>query len=207
MAIKRAPNESYEHRDYVKTPIKNDTYEYRKFINRPKLNVEHVEIGLCTEEVLMKQLKKPFNGRFYHTTDTNKFFFDWNGKRYELNIFGGSGGDMSEYAKKKDIPKKVSQLVNDANFMTITSLKKFLNDNQYVTMEMLRNSISNFVTKDEFNNLFLDVNSLRDEIDALKRRVAEISSEDASDDELDVIRDRIKKLEDECDYWDEFNRE
>lgn len=98
-------------------PVKrNDTYEYREVVKRPNLSVSLLEIGTCNEEVLFKQLTKPVNGRFYHTEDTNRFFFDFNGKRFELDLFGGGGGssgepiDLKEYAKKKRHTYKVKSI-------------------------------------------------------------------------------------------------
>lgn len=147
-------------------PVKrNDTYEYREVVKRPNLNVSLLEIGTCKEEVLLKQLTKPINGRFYHTEDTNRFFFDFDGKRFELDLFGGGGGsgepiDLKEYAKKKDIPTKVSQLVNDSDFVTITTVGNFLKQHDYITEDDLIESISDFVKKEEINKINEKINNL-----------------------------------------------
>lgn len=128
---------------------KNDTYEYRKVVKRPDLRVSLLEIGFCTEKVLFKELKKPFNGRLYLTTDTNKFYFDWNDKRREMDVYGESIPDISGYAKKSDIPTKTSQLKNDSGFLTTESVGDFLRNNGYVTEEMLADEIANIITDDE----------------------------------------------------------
>ena len=148
-------------------PVKrNDTYEYREVVKRPNLSVSLLEIGTCKEEVLFKQLTKPVDGRFYHTEDTNRFFFDFNGKRFELDLFGGGGGssgepiDLREYAKKKDVPTKVSQLVNDSDFVTITTVGNFLKQHDYITEDDLIESISDFVKKEEINKINEKINNL-----------------------------------------------
>ena len=71
--------------------IKNDiTYEYRVFTNR-LVDVESMEVGICTSGVLnkLKQNDK-IDGRFYHTSDTDEWFFCWNGKMQKLNLKGDS---------------------------------------------------------------------------------------------------------------------
>jgi hypothetical protein len=145
-------------------PIKrNDTYEYREVVKRPDLSVTLLEIGTCKEDVLFEQLKKPVNGRFYHTEDTNRFFFDFKGKRFELNLIGGGGGepiDLREYAKKKDIPTKLSQLRNDSDFVTITTVGTFLKQHDYITEDDLIESISDFVKKKDIDEINKKINNL-----------------------------------------------
>lgn len=251
------------------TVKRNDTYEYRETLKRPDLRVSIMEIGLCKEKVLFDELKKPWNGRFYHTEDTNRFFFDYNNKRYELNLFGGGGGggevidlreyakktdlknyakktdlndyakkseltdfakkselndyakktdlntyakktDLNDYAKKSELPTKTSDLTNDSNFITIESVGEFLQSNGYITEEMLLDSISGFVKVEDFENLSARVSDMSSEIEEIKRRIDEISSESDSDDELDSLRRRIEYLEEFLDMettWDEFSRE
>lgn len=186
---------------------RNDTYEYRKNTVRPVLDVNHVEIGLCTENVLLNQLKKPFNGRFYFTNDTHRFFYDFDNKRYELFLFGEGGGgipvDLKDYAKKKDIPTKVSQLVNDANYVKVTSLGRWLSDNNYVTKEMLENSLSQYVTKSDFENLSNEVTGIKGDIADINSRIDEMPS--GSDYELEDILNRLDSLE-ANEHWEEFVR-
>lgn len=197
-------------------PVKHrttDTYEYRKETKRQRVIVKLVEIGECPESVIFNELKVT-NGRLYHSSDTNRFFYDFNNKRYELNLFGEGGGeiiDYNQFAKKTDIPKKMSQLINDSGFITTTSLSDFLSRNHYVTEEMLNNSISNLVTKSVFNTLNTKVNtmnnklnSIDDELEGLKKSVEELSS-DYSDEISELFR-KISELENE-ENWVEFERE
>lgn len=201
-------------------PVKSrttDTYEYRKDTKRPRVMVKLVEIGECPESVIFNELKVT-NGRLYHSIDTNRFFYDFNNKRYELNLFGEGGGggeaiDYNQFAKKTDIPKKTSQLRNDSGFITTTSLSDFLSRNHYVTEEMLNNSISNLVTKSVFNTLNSKVNtmntklnSMDSELEELRRSVEELSSESDYGDEISELFRRIEELE-SGENWEEFERE
>lgn len=166
---------------------KNDTYEYRKVVKRPDLRVSLLEIGFCTEKVLFKELKKPFNGRLYLTTDTNKFYFDWNNKRREMDVYGESIPDMSGYAKKSDIPKKTSQLTNDSGFLTTESVGDFLRDNGYVTEEMLADEIANLVTDDELEELSNRLSSLAGTVSDVQDDISELQDKIEDLEQLDKI--------------------
>ena len=50
---------------------------------KPSVDIKTMEMCSCVKSVLITE--KIYNGRLYHTTDTNEFFFDWNDKRYLLN--------------------------------------------------------------------------------------------------------------------------
>jgi hypothetical protein len=69
--------------------IKNDiTYEYRVFTNR-LVDVDSMEVGTCTSKSIKNlEDKDKVNGRFFHTSDTDKWYFCWNGKLQELNLKG-----------------------------------------------------------------------------------------------------------------------
>ena len=168
-------------------PIKrNDTYEYRNVVKRPDLKVSLLEIGTCKESVLFEQLKKPVNGRIYHTEDTNRFFFDFGNKRFELNILEGGSGepiDLKDYAKKKDIPTKVSQLRNDSEFITLTSVGNFLRQHDYITEEDLIKSLSEYVSAE-------DIETLNNRIDSLS---ADFTEGDAVSDLKGNIRFSLKQ--------------
>lgn len=69
--------------------MKNDiTYEYRVFTNR-LVDVDSMEVGICTSKVI-KELKPKdkVSGRFFHTTDTDEWFFCWKGELQKLNLKG-----------------------------------------------------------------------------------------------------------------------
>ena len=88
--------------------MKNDiTYEYRVFTNR-LIDVEAMEIGRCTSKVI-KELKPKdkVDGRFFHTSDTDEWFFCWNGKLQKLNLKGDSDVNAAL--------AKVEKLIGEAN--------------------------------------------------------------------------------------------
>ena len=88
--------------------MKNDiTYEYRVFTNR-LIDIESMEVGKCTSKVL-KELKQKdkVDGRFFHTSDTDEWFFCWNGKLQKLNLKGNSDVNASL--------EEVKKLIADAN--------------------------------------------------------------------------------------------
>lgn len=69
--------------------MKNDiTYEYRVFTNR-LVDVDSMEVGICTSKVI-KELKPKdkVSGRFFHTTDTDEWYFCWKGELQKLNLKG-----------------------------------------------------------------------------------------------------------------------
>jgi hypothetical protein len=88
--------------------MKNDiTYEYRVFTNR-LIDVESMKVGKCTSKVI-KELKQKdkVDGRFFHTSDTDEWYFFWNGKLQKLNLKGNS--DVN------DALDKAEQLIDKAN--------------------------------------------------------------------------------------------
>ena len=88
--------------------MKNDiTYEYRVFTHRP-IDVESMEVGRCTSKVI-KELKEKdkIAGRFFHTSDTDEWYFCWNGELQKLNLKGD--------ANVNDALAEVEKLIADAN--------------------------------------------------------------------------------------------
>ena len=93
---------------------KNDiTYEYRVFTNR-LIDVESMEVGICTSKVI-KELngKNKVDGRFFHTSDTDEWFFCWNGELQKLNLKGNSDVNSALEEVKKLIDDTKSA-VNEA---------------------------------------------------------------------------------------------
>lgn len=88
--------------------MKNDiTYEYRVFTNR-LIDVESMEVGKCTSKIIndLKQ-KDKVDGRFFHTSDSDEWFFCWNGTLQKLNLKGD--------ADVNDALEQVKNLIDDAN--------------------------------------------------------------------------------------------
>jgi hypothetical protein len=87
---------------------KNDiTYEYRVFTHRP-IDVESMEVGRCTSKVL-KELKEKdkVDGRFFHTTDSDEWFFCWDGNLQKLNLKGDADVNAAL--------EEVNRLIAEAN--------------------------------------------------------------------------------------------
>ena len=87
---------------------KNDiTYEYRVFTHRP-IDVETLEVGRCTSKVI-KELKSSdkVDGRFFHTSDTDEWFFCWNGNLQKLNLKGDADVNAAL--------EEVNRLIAEAN--------------------------------------------------------------------------------------------
>lgn len=87
---------------------KNDiTYEYRVFTHRP-IDVESMEVGRCTSKVV-KELKEKdkVDGRFFHTTDSDEWFFCWNGNLQKLNLKGDADVNAAL--------EEVNRLITEAN--------------------------------------------------------------------------------------------
>ena len=71
--------------------MKNDIgYEYRVFTNRI-FDVESMEVGICTSKNIKEiKPKDKVNGRFFHTSDTDEWYFCWNDELQKLNLKGDS---------------------------------------------------------------------------------------------------------------------
>ena len=115
-------------------------YNYN-FENRSKAKKTTVVSGnLLVFSCTASELKKNpvSDGRFWHTTDTNEFYYDWDGKRTKLNFTGDSDSINAEIAKiKADIAKldpdavqqKVDTLEGKVNtaVSTVNNLKADVN--------------------------------------------------------------------------------
>ena len=85
---------------------KNYNYNYENRSQGQKLPVGYSNLGVssCTSKVLKKN--PVINGSLWHTTDTNEFYYDWNGERTKLNLTGDSTTVLAEIAKiKADVAK------------------------------------------------------------------------------------------------------
>ena len=120
------------------------------------LDVEYLEVVTCTSTELQK-LKKPVNGRLYHTSDTNKFYFDWNNRRQELSVFP---------------PEKSS-----SNGVTKTELNNFLKENNYLTnlsltealVDIIGSPIEDVITKQALD-AYMEENHLLTKNESLRLR-------------------------------------
>ena len=85
---------------------KNLNYNYEnRSVSRTTSVLANVEMVSCKKADLSRL--KVTNDNFYHTTDTNEFFYDWGGKRNKLNVLGGDQNIQSEIDKIKDTVAKL----------------------------------------------------------------------------------------------------
>lgn len=119
------------------------------------LDVEYLEVVTCTYSELCK-IKKPTNGRLYHTSDTNEFYFDWNNKRHKLSVFTTDKSESSDVVKKSEL----GAWLKKNNYITNLSLTDALIDvigspiENIITKQALENYSKNYLlTKEELNLL------------------------------------------------------
>ena len=96
---------------------------------KPSIDIKTMEMCSCIKSVLLAE--KIYNGRLYHTTDTNEFFFDWNDKRYSLNWINTSEIHEVNLSDVVRFGERISKLNNDANYINITTVKEWLDANNY----------------------------------------------------------------------------
>ena len=96
---------------------------------KPSIDIKTMEMCSCVKSVLLTE--GIYNGRLYHTTDTNEFFFDWNDKRYLLNWINTTEIQEVNLSDVVRFGERISKLNNDANYINITSLKEWLDANNY----------------------------------------------------------------------------
>lgn len=93
----------------------NYNFENRSKIKKTTVVSSNLSLFSCSASDLKKSPVS--NGKLWHTTDTNEFYYDWDGKRTKLNVTGDSDSVNAEIAKiKSDIaklnPDAVQQKVN-----------------------------------------------------------------------------------------------
>ena len=82
----------------------NYNFENRSKVKKTTVVSGNLLVFSCTANELKKNPVS--DGRFWHTTDTNEFYYDWDGKRTKLNFTGDSDSINAEIAKiKADIAK------------------------------------------------------------------------------------------------------
>lgn len=110
----------------------NDNTQFIKN-KKPTIDIKTMEMCSCVKSVLLTE--DIYNGRFYHTTDTNEFFFDWNDNRYLLNWINTDEINEINLSDVVRFGERISKLNNDANYINITTLKEWLDANNYKPYE------------------------------------------------------------------------
>ena len=100
---------------------------------KPSIDINTMEMCSCVKSTLLTE--KIYNGRFYHTTDTNEFFFDWHDKRYLLNWININEIQEVNLSDVVRFGERISKLNNDANYIDIKTLKEWLDINNYKPYE------------------------------------------------------------------------
>ena len=157
---------------------KNDiTYEYRVFTHR-SIDVESMEVGRCTSKVV-KELKEKdkVDGRFFHTTDSDEWFFCWNGNLQKLNLKGDADVNAAL--------EEVNRLIAEAN-IAVDEAKKTAGeakdaataaaiaaDAATAAVESIENKADKSVVDELVNNIVdkadaSDVKELSDKVSAIK---------------------------------------
>ena len=100
---------------------KNYNYNYvnRTTVKKAAVEYGNAEVASCTSAILKKSAVS--NGTVWHTTDTNEFYYDWNGKRTKLNLTGDSESITSEINKLKSDVAKLNPEAIEAKINTATN--------------------------------------------------------------------------------------
>ena len=157
---------------------------------KPSVDIKTMEMCSCIKSVLLAE--KIYNGRLYHTTDTNEFFFDWNDKRYSLNWINTSEIHEVNLSDVVRFGERISKLNNDANYINITTLKEWLDVNNYRPYEEPVLNIDNTSDdSDVITSIQNWLSHIRGEIELFKRNdVGNYLDENGS-----VISDPRKNLD------------
>ena len=135
---------------------------------KPSIDIKTMEMCSCVKSVLLTE--EIYNGRLYHTTDTNEFFFDWNDKRYLLNWINTSEIQEVNLSDVVRFGERISKLNNDANYINITTLKEWLDANNY---KPCSESDLNIDVTSDINEIIISIQNwlshIRGEIELFKR--------------------------------------
>lgn len=157
---------------------------------KPSVDIKTMEMCSCIKSVLLAE--KIYNGRLYHTTDTNEFFFDWNDKRYSLNWINTSEIHEVNLSDVVRFGERISKLNNDANYINITTLKEWLDANNYRPYEEPVLNIDNASDdSDVITSIQNWLSHIRGEIELFKRN----DVGDYLDENESVISDPLKNLD------------
>ena len=136
-------------------------------VKKAEVDSQYLEVKSCNKTTL--NAIPVNNGDFYHTTDTNEFFYDWNNKRIQLDLFGtGSVDYLKGYVREGD---KISILSNDKEYINKNDLGKYLVDNGYDTKDNIKDEI-----KEELGNSN-DIARLDKRLDAAKAEIINVREE------------------------------
>lgn len=148
---------------------------------KPSINIETMEMCSCVKSILDKE--EIYNGRLYHTTDTNEFFFDWNDKRYSLNWINTKDIQDVNLSDVVRFGERISKLNNDENYINITTLKEWLDINNYKPYE------ENELNTDELSEVIEVITSIQNKISYIINEVEFFKKNDVGEylDENNIV--------------------
>lgn len=157
---------------------------------KPSIDIKTMEMCSCVKSVLITE--GIYNGRLYHTTDTNEFFFDWNDKRYSLNWIDTDEINEIKISDVVRFGERISKLNNDANYITISTVKEWLDANNYRPYEESKLDIDNTTdVNDIITSIQKWLSYIRSEIELFKRN----SVGEYLDENDNIITDPHKNLD------------
>lgn len=184
--------------------MKNDiTYEQRVFTNRI-VDIDSMSVGNFTSKNIKKiKQKDKVDGRFFHTSDTDEWFFCWGGELQKLNLKGvslsdvvGITGKIEESVKNANKTSDDAKVAADAAVKNVESLSARIDDIEspsldgYATEDFVNEKVANLVgsapeTLDTIGELSEALKNNKDLVDVLTKSIG--TKQDKIDD-LDAIR-------------------
>lgn len=157
---------------------------------KPSIDIKTMEMCSCVKSVLLTE--NIYNGRLYHTTDTNEFFFDWDDKRYLLNWINTDEINEINLSDVVRFGERISKLNNDVNYITITTLKEWLDVNNYRPYEEIEPNINDISDiKEVIASIQSWLSHIRGEIELFKRN----DNDEYLDENGSVIAEPHKNLD------------
>jgi hypothetical protein len=182
---------------------KDITYEQRVFTNRI-VDVDSMSVGNLTSKNI-KELKQKdkIDGRFFHTSDTDEWFFCWGGELQKLNLKGISLSEavgliekIEESVKNANKTSTDAKVAADTAVKNVESLYSIIDDikspslDGYATEDFVNEKVANLVgsapeTLDTIGELSEALNNNKDLVDVLTNSIG--TKQDKIDD-LETIR-------------------
>ncbi len=182
---------------------KDITYEQRVFTNRI-VDVDSMSVGNFTSKNIKELSQKDkIDGRFFHTSDTDEWFFCWNGELQKLNLKGVSLSEVVDLTEKIEESVKNAnktstdaKVAADAAVKNVESLSARIDDIEspsldgYATEDFVNEKVANLVgsapeTLDTIGELSEALKNNKDLVDVLTKSIG--TKQDKIDD-LDTIR-------------------
>lgn len=182
---------------------KDITYEQRVFTNRI-VDVDSMRVGnFSSKNIKELKQKDKIDGRFFHTSDTDEWFFCWGGELQKLNLKGVSLSEVEgiivkieESVKNANKTSTDAKVAADDAVKNVESLSARIDDIEspsldgYATEDFVNKQVANLVgsapeTLDTIGELSEALKNNKDLVDVLTKSIG--TKQDKIDD-LDVIR-------------------